>query len=104
MGRSRSSQREILRVKTIAMTSCPVDNCHCYEIMEGSQGKKAVKWHRLPFTEFLKYEISRPMFRPFLYGAGITFVICGFLPTWGATDEQKHASKYWNATHNIAEK
>lgn len=44
--------------------------CHCYEIMEGSQGKKAVKWHRLPFTEFLKYEISRPMFRPFLYGAG----------------------------------
>lgn len=30
---------------------------------------KVVRWHRIPFMQFVSYEASRPMFRPFLIGA-----------------------------------
>ncbi|GAB9467210.1 hypothetical protein Gpo141_00004565 [Globisporangium polare] len=56
---------------------------------------KVVRWHRLPFAQFVSYEASRPMFRPFLIGAAISLVVCGILPTRGATQEAKEASKFW---------
>lgn len=30
---------------------------------------KVVRWHRMPFAQFVQYEANRPMFRPFLIGA-----------------------------------
>jgi hypothetical protein len=46
---------------------------------------KVVRWHRLPFTQFVAYEANRPMFRPFLYGAAVSFFLFGWLPARNAT-------------------
>lgn len=81
---------------------------------------KAVRWHRLPFGQFVVREAKRPMFQPFLIGAAyvpllyrwrcigftrisfdsiglcsISFVVCGILPASGASQEDKEKSKYW---------
>lgn len=37
---------------------------------------KVVRWHRMPFAQFVSYEASRPMFRPFLIGAA--YVLASF--------------------------
>jgi hypothetical protein len=82
--------------------------------------KKAVRWHKLPFTQFLVHESKREYFQPFLVGGAyvaslthspaiaplclthtsyycysLAWVICGVLPTRGATQEDKEKSNYW---------
>ncbi|DBA01738.1 TPA: hypothetical protein N0F65_010148 [Lagenidium giganteum] len=64
---------------------------------------KVVRWHRMPFAQFVTYEASRPMFRPFLYGAAASFVICGLLPARGASQEDKEKSKYWQRLNGKVE-
>ncbi|CEG49274.1 uncharacterized protein PHALS_07046 [Plasmopara halstedii] len=57
--------------------------------------KKAVRWHKLPFTQFLVHESKRAHFQPFLIAGVAAWVICGILPTRGATQEDKEKSNYW---------
>ena len=60
---------------------------------------KVVRWHKMPFVEYVKYEASRDMFRPFVYGGIASFVICGVLPARGASQEDKEKSNFWKRTH-----
>ncbi|RMX67154.1 hypothetical protein DD238_001951 [Peronospora effusa] len=82
--------------------------------MTAAVAKKAVRWHKLPYTKFILHESKREYFQPFLIG-GVQFpfvfyityrnlsatldsaawVICGILPTRGATQEDKEKSNYW---------
>ncbi|KAJ0392596.1 hypothetical protein P43SY_007470 [Pythium insidiosum] len=61
---------------------------------------KVVRWHRIPFTQYIAHEANRPMFRPFLYGAAVSFVLFGILPTRGATQETAEKSKYWQRVND----
>ncbi|TMW69186.1 hypothetical protein Poli38472_001342 [Pythium oligandrum] len=61
---------------------------------------KVVRWHRIPFGQFVAHEASRPMFRPFLYGAAVSFVLFGLLPARNATQEAKENSKYWQRVND----
>ncbi|KAF4319668.1 hypothetical protein BBO99_00004673 [Phytophthora kernoviae] len=61
--------------------------------------QKAVRWHKLPFTKFVAYEAKRPMFQPFLIGGVAALVICGVLPTRGASQEDKEKSNFWKRTN-----
>ncbi|KAI9917863.1 hypothetical protein PsorP6_013189 [Peronosclerospora sorghi] len=63
--------------------------------MTASAATKAVKWHRLPFKQFVIHECKREYFQPFLLAGAISWVICGVLPTRGATQEDKEKSNYW---------
>lgn len=39
------------------------------------EGGRAVRWHKLPYAQFVLYEAKRPMFRPFLYGAAYVWIV-----------------------------
>ncbi|CAH0488715.1 hypothetical protein KXD40_006072 [Peronospora effusa] len=63
--------------------------------MTAAVAKKAVRWHKLPYTKFILHESKREYFQPFLIGGVAAWVICGILPTRGATQEDKEKSNYW---------
>ncbi|EQC32148.1 hypothetical protein SDRG_10343 [Saprolegnia diclina VS20] len=56
---------------------------------------KAARWHKIGYGNFIVHELKRPYFRPFVYGGLASLFICGYLPTKGATDEDKAKSDYW---------
>ncbi|CAK4066473.1 unnamed protein product [Aphanomyces euteiches] len=57
--------------------------------------EKVVRWHKMGLANYIVHEFNRPMFRPFVYGGIASLFICGVLPTWGASDEDKNKSVYW---------
>ncbi|CAI5746078.1 unnamed protein product [Peronospora destructor] len=63
--------------------------------MTAAVAKKAVRWHKLPYVKFILHESKREYFQPFLIGGVAAWVICGILPTRGASQEDKDKSNYW---------